>query len=205
MKPTGHGAEFLKHESSSWTLTPAVHGPDSHCNFYLCIRHFFVHFSLPPVRLCAALSTYSLSPRRKARISARKKRQQTLLENGPKRSRRRGEGMGLDSSFSLYPPGFASRGKQAPSSSSRQHPHRHLPPAATAALLWQTEAEPRRGRGLAPRRAPGGGTEKCRAVWRAHLHAAFTRTGDETRGGRESRLTSESFVGNITYRDAFVL
>lgn len=37
------------------TLTPAVHGPDSHCNFYLCIRHFRALFS-PTLSMLRAIS-----------------------------------------------------------------------------------------------------------------------------------------------------
>lgn len=58
-------------------LTPAVHGPDSHRNFYLRIRHFCPLVSPTPSKR-RAIYAESANPRREVRNSATKKRGPSL-------------------------------------------------------------------------------------------------------------------------------
>lgn len=138
-------------ETTIVTLTPAVHGPNSHCNFYLCIRHFRpLFFHSHPVYAPSYQCT--VPPTRSPDFCpTKKRRQQTLLKQTPKKSRPRGEEIGMCSFFSpLYPSGFASCANPALCSSPRQHPlHRHLPLGARLLSSGRLEtAVPKRGKDL---------------------------------------------------------
>lgn len=144
------------------TLTPAVHGPDSHRNFYLCIRHFlstfFLSFPLPPLlSLRRAIDVYRLlSLRREAAGSLPPN--DGLYLNNPDRvhtSRRRHGNVFIFFLFlpPLYPSGFAFCANPALCSSPRQHPHRHLPLGARLLSSGRLEtAVSERGRGVHPAR-----------------------------------------------------
>lgn len=85
-------------EGDDKKLTPAVHGPDSHRNFYLRIRHFCPLVSPTPSKR-RAIYAESANPRPEVRNSATKK---GPLAKPPQESRPRGRERDERSFFPLY-------------------------------------------------------------------------------------------------------
>lgn len=127
-----------RHSTRDQTLTPAVHGPDSHRHFHLRIRHFCPLFVAHPVRAPSYLCTVRESPKSRAEFRPQKKK-----KGGPSLNRRRSAEpederrtrVHLDA---LHAAGFAFGARPAPCCSPRQHPHhRHLPLGARL-RAWRT-------------------------------------------------------------------
>lgn len=138
-------------------LTPAVHGPDSHCNFYLRIRHFCPLFlSHPAAPLCALRQSPTTSPDLCLiflKNNNNNKKGGSPLVKKPRESRPRGVHVRL-LLFYLNPSASAFCARPALCCGPRQHPQRHLPELG-AALLWQAadDAASHRGSALTHRAA----------------------------------------------------